>query len=204
VSDRSSPTSASHLKPVGRSSEPGTFREVPIVPDDKDWTWVLEQECPECGFDASAVQPEEMPSRIRENAAMWAVLLADPQARQRPSDDRWSALEYGCHVRDVFRLFRERLRLMLEEDAPRFANWDQDATAVEDRYGEQDPAVVAVELTAAAEEIATAFGAVRPGEWERAGVRSDGATFTVASFARYFLHDPVHHVHDVVQDRQVG
>jgi hypothetical protein len=29
-----------------------------IVPHDKDWTWVLERLCPECGFDASSVRPE--------------------------------------------------------------------------------------------------------------------------------------------------
>ena len=23
---------------------------MPIVPDDKDWTWVLERRCPQCGF----------------------------------------------------------------------------------------------------------------------------------------------------------
>lgn len=189
---------------VGWFPGPGTVRAVPIVPDDKNWTWVLERDCPECGFDAASIEMDELPQRIRENAAMWAILLADPQAQRRPSDDRWSALEYGCHVRDVFRLFHERLRLMLAEDAPRFSNWDQDAHAIEDRYGEQDPAVVAEELAAAAEEIASAFGAVLPDEWERPGVRSDGAVFTVESFARYFLHDPVHHVHDVVDARPVG
>jgi hypothetical protein len=26
-----------------------------IDPDDKDWTWVLEGSCPECGFDASSM-----------------------------------------------------------------------------------------------------------------------------------------------------
>ena len=52
-------------------------------------------------------------------------------------------LEYGAHVRDVHRKMAERLELMLTEDAPTFPNWDQDATAVEDRYGEQDPATVA-------------------------------------------------------------
>ena len=28
-----------------------------IDPDVKDWTWVLERPCPECGLDASAVTP---------------------------------------------------------------------------------------------------------------------------------------------------
>ena len=31
---------------------------------------------------------------------------------------------------------------MLDHDDPLFANWDQDATAVAERYHEQDPVVV--------------------------------------------------------------
>jgi hypothetical protein len=31
----------------------------------------------------------------------------------------------------------------------------------------------------------------------RPGRRSDGATFTAETFARYFIHDPIHHLHDV-------
>jgi len=31
----------------------------------------------------------------------------------------------------------------------------------------------------------------------RPGFRSDGARFTVESFARYFVHDLAHHLHDV-------
>ena len=29
------------------------------------------------------------------------------------------------------------------------------------------------------------------------GVRSDGVAFTVDTFGRYFIHDPVHHLDDV-------
>ena len=71
-----------------------------------------------------------------------------PDAGRRPTPSTWSPLEYACHVRDVCRLFEQRLELMLTQDAPTFDNWDQDETAVADRYGEQDPATVAGELTA--------------------------------------------------------
>ena len=43
----------------------------------------------------------------------------------------WSTLEYGCHIRDVHRIFNDRVRLMLDEDEPLFPNWDQDETAIE-------------------------------------------------------------------------
>ncbi|MFC0680396.1 DinB family protein [Lysobacter korlensis] len=168
-----------------------------IVPDTKDWTWVLERACPQCGFDASAFAAADVPDRIRADLPAWAARLAEPDARTRPDESTWSALEYGAHVRDVFRLFRVRLALMLNEDDPLFASWDQDATALEDRYDRQDPAAVAGELVAAGEELAADFERVGGAQWHRPGRRSDGARFTVDSFARYFIHDPVHHLWDV-------
>src|SRR5690606_4576602 len=82
-------------------------------------------------------------------------------------------------------------------ELPTFANWGQDATAVADRYGEQDTAAIARELAAAVEGVAGAFASVPPAERGLRARRGDGSTFTVESLARYFLHDLVHHVHDV-------
>ena len=56
---------------------------------------------------------------------------------------------------------------------------------------------VATDLSTAANTLAAAFAALTPAQWLRTGNRSDGAHFTVESFARYFIHDPVHHLHDV-------
>ena len=121
----------------------------PVPGDNKDWTWVLEDACPDCGYDPAAIDVTTIPSLVRANAASWQAVLARPDATQRPHADVWSPLEYGCHVRDVFRLFDTRLHLMLDESDPLFANWDQDDTAIADRYWEQDPAVVADEVIAA-------------------------------------------------------
>jgi hypothetical protein len=170
-----------------------------IEPDTKDWTWVLDRPCPECGFDAATVSVEDVAELMRNNAAQWPAVLDRPDVRRRPRPDRWSPLEYACHVRDVFVLFDRRLHLMLDEDDPVFANWDQDETAVADRYGEQDPATVADELVKAGEALSASFAAVTPDQHERSGTRSDGARFTVATFAQYLCHDPVHHLWDVSQ-----
>src|SRR5580765_8229222 len=147
---------------------------MPIVPDTKDWTWVLQRPCPECGFDSAAFEVDEVPGMVRSNAAAWRDALADERARQRPSSDKWSALEYGCHVRDVFRLYDERLALMLERDDPHFPNWDQDATAVVEHYDRQPPPAVADELESAAFGIASRFETVAEQDWARTGRRSDG------------------------------
>ena len=176
---------------------------MPIVPDDKNWTWVLDETCPDCGYVATTVALAAIGELLRANVEAWPALLEGEHVRLRPTDDQWSALEYGCHVRDVLRLYDERLELMLRLDDPQFANWDQDLTAVESRYDLHDPALVASELVAAGMALATRFDAVRDGQWERTGSRSDGVAFTVGSFARYFLHDPVHHLDDVRRGNEI-
>jgi DinB family protein len=168
-----------------------------ITPDTKDWTWVLDQACPECGYDAAAVEPEQIGERTRSALPRWEAVLRRADVRQRPSDDVWSALEYGCHARDVFAIFGRRLQLMLTTDGAEFDNWDQDVTAVESRYDEQDPAVVAGELVTAGAAIAAQFDAVTGADWDRTARRSDGAVFTTRTFGRYFLHDVEHHLYDV-------
>lgn len=170
---------------------------MPIVPDTKDWTWVLQRPCEQCGFDAGAFAPDEVAARIRENADAWPDVLARADAAVRPSADVWSPLEYAAHVRDVLRLFRYRIALMLAEDDPTFPSWDGDALAVAERYGEQDPARVAAELRAAAAEYADLLDTIPQDAWSRRGRRGDGTAFTVASLATYSAHDPMHHLRDV-------
>jgi hypothetical protein len=168
-----------------------------VEPDTKDWTWVIGRRCPQCGFDGAATDPRGVAEAVRAAAPRWAAVLTRPDVRVRPAPAVWSPLEYGAHVRDAMRVFDERLRLMLTHDDPQFANWDQDAAAVEGRYHLQDPAVVSDELAAAAAAIAADFDAVPDDAWERPGRRSNGSAFTVATLAVYFLHDVRHHLHDV-------
>jgi SAM-dependent methyltransferase len=168
-----------------------------IDPDTKDWTWVLERPCPECGFDAPGLARERVPDAIRDNATLWEVVLGTDDAAVRPAPHLWSPLEYACHVRDVNRVFDERVRLMLDQDGPTFENWDQDRTAVDQDYGSQDPGKVAEEVGEAAEAVAVTYESVPADAWQRKGTRSNGDTFTVDSLARYHLHDLVHHAHDV-------
>lgn len=168
-----------------------------ITPDTKDWTWVIDRRCPDCGFEAASVDVLGAGALVRANAASWLHVLRADDVGRRPEPSVWSPLEYACHVRDVYRLYDERLALMLEHDDPTYPNWDQDATAVADRYDLQEPGRVADELGAAGAGIATSFDRLDADQWRRTGRRTDGAVFTVDSFCRYFLHDVVHHLHDV-------
>jgi hypothetical protein len=177
---------------------------VPIVADDKNWTWVLERQCPDCRFEAAGVDLDKVPETVRSIAAQWPRLLAHPKASIRPTDSQWSAVEYGCHVRDVIDLYDFRANLMMTEDDPTFPNWDQDVTAIEQRYDLADAATVAAEIVEAGERGAARFAHVAEQNlWSRPGLRSDGVRFTLDTFVRYMLHDPIHHIWDVEQGYQV-
>lgn len=108
----------------------------------------------------------------------------------------WSALEYGCHVRDVYELVAERLKLMLKKSDPTFKDWDQNKAAVKGKYGEQEADKVAYKLAVNAGAVADTFDRLSADEWARTGNRSDGATFTIESFGIYILHDLEHHLWD--------
>ena len=168
-----------------------------VGPDTKDWTWVLKRPCPDCGFDGSVLSTEDLPPLLEQTACAWSDVLARDDVVERPRPGVWSPLEYAAHVRDVHRVFADRLRLMLTEDGPRFANWDQDETALAERYAEQDPGEVAGALVVASREVAALYSSVTDETRQRRGLRSDGSEFTVETLGRYHLHDVVHHLWDV-------
>ncbi|MQY20559.1 DinB family protein [Nocardia macrotermitis] len=188
---------------------------MPIVAEDKDWTWVLDRACPDCGFDGPATAYDEVPGLTRAAAARFVGALARPDITVRPDESTWAPIEYTAHVRDVCRIFRYRLDIALRKPAappaiaafeattgfaeglPVFANWDQDRTAEADHYLSQAPVVVAAELAEAAEIVSRAFESVSAPDRALAARRSNGSLFTVDSMATYFVHDLIHHLHDI-------
>jgi hypothetical protein len=101
-------------------------------------------------------------------------------------------LEYGCML--VFRICDGRLERILTEDdrrTPAGTRARRRATTV--RHGIRHCRRGRV----AADRLADRFDTVSDDGWLRTGNRSDGARFTVDSFARYLVHDIVHHVEDV-------
>ena len=151
------------------------------VPDTKDWTWVLERACPECGFDARSVRPFEVKNRVYANASAWRGVLADPGAAVRPAPGVWSPLEYACHVRDVHRVFAGRVRRCW----PRTTRCSTTGT----RTGPRPPARTATRTrppwpTSWSTRPPTStelYGSVAGAQWDRPGRRGNGSVFTVHS-----------------------
>jgi hypothetical protein len=81
--------------------------------------------------------------------------------------------------------------------AVHFANWDQDATAVERAYWASDPAEVRGEVDFAFKRAALAFERPRGKQWGWRAIRSNGSEFTAETLGQYFVHDLLHHLWDV-------
>lgn len=165
----------------------------PAASDDRDWTFVLEAGCPECGYRLH--DPVTTSERLRAAAASWGGVLQRPAVDERPQPDVWSPLEYACHSRDLIRVLGDRVEAILREDLPTFADFDGEAEAVELQYWAQDPTAVAQEIASRTE--VTVATLERVDDWERAGLRGDGRRFTVGQLCQYLLHDVEHHLHDV-------
>ena len=101
-------------------------------------------------------------------------------------------------MRDVYQVFDVRLSRMLAEDHPRF---DQLGP------GRERPSKAGTASRSswrsrrswptAGGVLADRFDGVAEDQWQRTGERSDGSLFTVESFGKYLLHDPIHHLWDV-------
>jgi hypothetical protein len=139
-------------------------------------------------------QPPEVPADDRD----WTYVISDGCADcgftpQRPEDT-------GDRLRASIPQWTAALSVAEALQRPEPTVWstlDQDATAIEGRYFEQRPDVVAGEVADELSATAAAFDAVGPGQWQRSGRRSNGSVFTVSTLAVYFLHDIEHHIWDV-------
>ncbi|MEM7326975.1 MAG: hypothetical protein AAF531_28085 [Actinomycetota bacterium] len=173
--------------------------------DYKDWTRILPLIWPEYGDDAATVSPEDVGPRMRSNAASFrAALKRGDIVHERPpvpagEPAQPSALEVAAHVRDQYASAAERLARMIKKKSPKFGDWDRNEAASNADYSAEDPDKVSYALAVNAGKAADILDKVRGDQWQRIGIRSDGAQFTIASFAVYVLHDMVHHLTAVEQ-----
>ena len=180
-----------------------TFIAMTIVPDEKDWTWVLRRPCPECGLDTSSFARAGIPAMIVANAAAWREPLAAADATRRPQARQvvTARVRLPCARRP------EAVRLPAQPDADRGRpalpelgpGRDRDRGPLRHpgpRHGRPTSSSAAAEAITGPLRLASAK---RSGTAQ--GRRSDGAAFTVETFTRYLVHDPVHHLYDVTGQR---
>ena len=158
--------------------------------------------CDECSFVYDDLAVVDVAATLRSVAPRYGARIAgasDVEVRTRPRADVWSVLEYACHVRDVLRIQRDRVALALTEERPDFTPMGREERVVNDRYNEQNPGVVADEITEAANTLASAVEALTPSQWERTGIHHWPTTTerTIAWLARHTVHECQHHLRDI-------
>jgi DinB family protein len=157
--------------------------------------------CLQCGFEYDSVTPVGAPVAIRGFPAPYREALegADPAEllRVRPGPWIWSALEYTCHVRDVFSVYAERARLVLAENEPYLPSMQRDERAARERYNEQDAAVVLDQLAAEADGLAEVLAEAGPDGWERVGDHQVSGRRPLLWMAANAVHEGRHHLGDV-------
>ena len=74
------------MEPEGM--EPEGMEPEGMEPDDKDWTWVLQKACPDCGFDAQTVSGRQVAAQLRANASRWPAVFERAAAYRRGGQQR--------------------------------------------------------------------------------------------------------------------
>lgn len=163
--------------------------------------------CDECSFDGGPLSGVDLAAAFTGYARKYRAPLTrflpgeDGPAllRIRPDAGAWSGLEYAAHVRDVFAIDVGRIQRVLTEDRPLLDGFDFEAACEDQRYNDQDPAVVADEVTAAANSMAEVLSGIDDSCWERVGLAGDGSgdERSVRLLAERAAHDGHHHLLDI-------
>jgi len=161
--------------------------------------------CDQCSFAYDLTTAPGASASILDGANEISAMLLDPGAdvRTRPEPDTWSMLEYGCHVRDVLLVQRERVLTARRTECPSFEPMGRDERVEHDGYREQDPVDVARQLRDAALLFANVLNRLDAVDWERTVMYRYPVDLerTLAWVAVHTVHEVQHHGADIRAQR---
>jgi hypothetical protein len=156
--------------------------------------------CAGCGFEYDLGDAPRAGLDILTGVAELAELLGSARdVRERPDPATWSPIEYGCHVRDVLLVQRERVLAALITERPSCDPMHRDERAEYDGYAEQAPDRVARQLDEAAYLFANVLAHLAPRDWDRVLMYNYPARFerSLRWVAVHTVHEVRHHLLDV-------
>jgi hypothetical protein len=157
--------------------------------------------CDECGFEYDLDGAPEAGGAIQKGAGEIAAILTSgaPGLGTRRRAQEWSPLEYGCHVRDVLLVQRERVLAVRRMFKPSFDPMGRDERVDHDGYAEQDPIAVARQLVDAADLFANDLARLDATEWWQNLMYNYPAPFerSLRWVAVHTVHEVQHHLLDV-------
>jgi len=157
--------------------------------------------CAECGFTYDIHRALAAADAVRTCVAEVSAILRnkDIDVRSRPRPDVWSPLEYGCHLRDVLLVQRERVLLARRKDGASCTPMGREERVEHDGYNKQDPAGVARQLTDAAALFGNVLDRLATDDWDRTVVYNYPETHerSLRWLAIHTVHDLQHHLVDI-------
>jgi DinB superfamily len=119
-------------------------------------------------------------------------------AARRPSQPgKWSAVEIACHLRDVDRVYADRITKVAFSERPVFWVMDNDRVAESLRYGEADPAAVIKEARRRREDLVSLLRALPHRAWSRAGLHPKRGELTIEKLASELADHDEHHLKQI-------
>ncbi|HEY7626772.1 MAG TPA: DinB family protein [Ilumatobacteraceae bacterium] len=157
--------------------------------------------CAECGFVYDLTKCRQAGAAIVAGVDRLAEIVeSTPNGiKRRPDPTTWSIHEYGCHVRDVLLVQRERLLAARRVDRPDFGLMGRDERVEHDGYADQDPLAVARQMRDAAALFAGVLSRFDDDTWERTAIYNypRPTERTLAWVALHTQHEVQHHRHDI-------
>ena len=157
--------------------------------------------CAGCSFTydlgQAAAAGADIGKRVAEIVAILSDNNIDVRSRSRP--EVWSPLEYGCHLRDVLLVQRERVLAARRINRADCASMGREERVVHDGYSEQDPAAVARQLADAATLFSNVLARLADADWDRTLVYHYPETNerSLRWVAVHTAHEAQHHLRDI-------
>jgi DinB superfamily len=157
--------------------------------------------CEGCGFEYDLGEAPMAGAAIVQGSEELISLLTDSAAHltTRREPQTWSPLEYGCHVRDILLVQRERVLAARSMDRPSFNPMGRDDRVHYDGYAEQNVIDVARQLGDAALLFANVLSRLGSQDWDRRVMYNypEPRERSLRWVAVHTVHDLYHHTLDV-------
>jgi DinB superfamily len=161
----------------------------------------MNEACADCGFVYALASVHDTGSEIIRGAERIAAVLerGGSNLALRPASGTWTVLEYGCHVRDVLLVQRERVLLARRTERPSLEPMGREERVEHDGYNEQSPADVARQLRDAASLFAGVLARLNDDGWKRVVLYNYPAPAErdLAWVAIHTHHEVHHHLADI-------
>ncbi|HQZ17799.1 MAG TPA: DinB family protein [Vicinamibacteria bacterium] len=113
--------------------------------------------------------------------------------RLKPAPDRWSALEVVCHLRDVEKLWVDRIVKVAFSDRPAFYTLDFEALVSKQSYNTQDLTAALKELARLRADTVCLLRALPASQWKRTGMHPKRGEISIERIVEIMIgHDRGH------------